>query len=248
MVGGTRRLIGAVTGPEAGVFFVRRSELIDRLDPLFYKEDVFSFLGESPHEALPIYKVAVWVKPGFAAGKDGQDFTGTGIIQIRPTNISEERELVFHRNIYINRDVFEHRSSDLLTRGEVLFNNTNSQELVGKTALFDIGGEFCCSNHITRIKVNEQMISPPYLAFILNSYQKRGIFYRVCTNWNNQSGVSSSLLRRIKIPCPSLRVQEEIIGKLETLKRDAARLRRAAEETMQDGIRQAEQAILGEQS
>jgi restriction endonuclease S subunit len=99
-----------------------------------------------------------------------------------------------------------------LKKNEILFNNTNSQELVGKTAFFDLEGEYFCSNHITRIKVNELLIHPKYLWIILNLYQQKKKFYRICTNWNNQSGINTNLLKSVKIPLPPLKVQEEIIA------------------------------------
>ena len=44
-------------------------------------------------------------------------------------------ELVFEKTIYIDASTVN--EDDMVFRGEVLFNNTNSQELVGKTVLFD---------------------------------------------------------------------------------------------------------------
>ena len=38
-------------------------------------------------------------------------------------------------------------------QGDVIFNNTNSEDLVGKTAYFDLTGNFVLSNHMTIIRV-----------------------------------------------------------------------------------------------
>lgn len=76
-----------------------------------------------------------------------------------------------------------------------IFNNTNSQELVGKTAIYKGNIPYKFSNHITRIRVNKEKIIPEFLWLILNIYQQREIFYAICTNWNNQSGVGTELLK-----------------------------------------------------
>jgi len=61
-----------------------------------------------------------------------QLFDDDGIIQLRPTNIDADRELVFHRNIYLDKALLLEKPGDVVEYGELLFNNTNSQELVGK--------------------------------------------------------------------------------------------------------------------
>jgi len=37
------------------------------------------------------------------------------------------------------------------------------------------------------------------------------VFYTLCTNWNNQSGVNNELLRSIKIPVPKIDIQKKIV-------------------------------------
>lgn len=98
-----------------------------------------------------------------------------------------------------------------IEQGEVLFNNTNSQELVGKTAIFNMNGQYVCSNHITRIKVNKEYILPEYLTIILNIYQERKVFFNTCINWNNQSGINTEMLKQYKIPVPKINIQQNII-------------------------------------
>jgi hypothetical protein len=49
-----------------------------------------------------------------------------------------------------------------LTPGDVVFNDTNSPELVGKTALFDDDAP-AFSNHMTRLRVNPDELDPGYL-------------------------------------------------------------------------------------
>ncbi len=108
----------------------------DRFDPLYYRGELFSFLETTKYETRKIKDVIENLKSGFGAGKDDQDQAEKGIIQIRPTNIGTEGNLKFDKNIYLPLELLETQQDNFLQRGDVLFNNTNSQELVGKTRLF----------------------------------------------------------------------------------------------------------------
>lgn len=193
------------------IFMVRYCNVTGkRLAPLFYSGNLYQFIDNSIFPFFCVGELVVYMKSGFASGKQDQANAENGIIQIRPTNINDDRSFVFDRNIYIDKAIVETRSADILVSGEVLFNNTNSQILVGKSIFFDLNGDYCCSNHITRIMPDESRVSAEYLTLIFNLYQRNKLFYKVCTNWNNQSGVNVEQLAQVKIPVPSLGKQKEI--------------------------------------
>lgn len=179
-----------------------------RFDPLYLYFNIQTLLKHHTFKLDKIGNCIVDIKTGFAAGTKYQADSG-GIIQIRPTNLSENWQLKFDKNIYIPKNSVY--ISDYIRKGEVLFNNTNSQELVGKTAYFDLEGNFVCSNHITRIKTKENKLLPKYLWILLNIYQNKHIFFNTCVNWNNQSGVNIELLKSYTIPIPPKEIQEQII-------------------------------------
>lgn len=176
-----------------------------RMDPIFFRYGTSQF-GKN-YKLESIGSCVIDVQSGVGAGKEDQSSEERGIIQIRPTNIDRDGLLVYEKNVYVPIDA----NMPSIEKGDVLFNNTNSQELVGKTAVFNEDKPYRFSNHITRIKVNQTKILPEYLWLILNLYQRKFIFYSICTNWNNQSGVGNELLKSIKIPLPTLVKQKEII-------------------------------------
>ncbi len=178
-----------------------------RFDPLWLLFNPKIFLKNTPFCVEALGKSIVSAKTGFAAGKENQT-NRDGIIQIRPTNLDEQGILKFDKNIYVPKDI---STEYLLQKGEVLFNNTNSQELVGKTAYFDLDGNFTSSNHITRIQTDTNRLLPQYLAIVLNVYQRNKVFFNICVNWNNQSGVNVELLKSLLIPLPPLSTQQHII-------------------------------------
>ena len=179
-----------------------------RLDPLSLKNNISDFLtGKYGSEKMK--NIILSFKSGFGAGKQDQVLDDSGIIQIRPTNIDEQGTLKFDKNVYLPIDV-SYSESDYINVDDILFNNTNSQEWVGKTAILKEKQLLLYSNHITKITVNKDVVVPDYIWLILNSYQKNKIFYSICTNWNNQSGVGLDLLRSLPIPLPPLEKQNEI--------------------------------------
>lgn len=179
--------------------------LARRMDPIFFRYGTSQF-GQK-YKLESIGSCIIDLQSGVGAGKGEQVSEANGIVQIRPTNIGKDGFLVFDKNVYVPTEA----NIPSLRENDVLFNNTNSQELVGKTAIFRENKPYRFSNHITRIRVNQDKILPEYLWLILNLYQRKSIFYSICTNWNNQSGVGNELLKSTKIPLPILKDQKEIV-------------------------------------
>ena len=217
-----------------------------RWDPLFHQSDVFTFVRDAKCDLKRLGGHVEYFITGFPAGRGDQvDEEDGGVIQIRPTNLNDDRELIFRRNVYISAKELKTRKADVLKRSEVLFNNTNSQEQVGKTVWFDLEGDYFSSNHITRIKTKSDDLNPQYLAALLNLYQRKKVFFKLCTNWNNQSGVGSDILARMPVPLPKPGRQEAIVGKLEAVRDKALALREQARADLEKAKRDIEDLILG---
>ena len=230
------------------IFTAQRRELAGwRFDPLFHSFKLWHAIEEAhvPYKKLGL--CCHYLKTGFAAGGDMQLFDDDGVIQLRPTNIDADRELIFDRNVYLDRTLLLERPDDIVKRGEVLFNNTNSQELVGKTTYMDIDGQpFFCSNHMTRIGVIEAEVNAEYLTAVLNAYQRLKVFFSLCTNWNNQSGVNVDLLRQLPIPIPKIEQQATIAAHIGSMRQEAKRLRQQAEAELETAKHRIEAMLLGE--
>jgi hypothetical protein len=155
---------------ESRIFKSQFTELTgQRWDPLFHQADVYHFVRNAKCNLERLGSYVEYFITGFPAGRGDQvDEDDGGVIQIRPTNLSDDRELIFRRNVYIAAEELKARKADVLKRSEVLFNNTNSQEQVGKTVWFDLEGDYFSSNHITRIGAKSRELDPRYLAYILN--------------------------------------------------------------------------------
>lgn len=187
------------------IFLVNRSEIENRLDPIYYGSDFTKFF-KHPF-SVRLKEVCVKLFSGFGAGKNEQTTMDDGYIQIRPTNIDNDGFLKYEKNVYVPL----HKDIPFVKKGTVLFNNTNSQEWVGKTALLMDEAQLYTSNHITSITVDSNKLIPDYLWIVLNIYQRNKVFYSICTNWNNQSGVGIDLLRSVKVPILPIATQQKIV-------------------------------------
>lgn len=117
-----------------------------------------------------------------------------------------------------------------LVHGDVLFNRTNSYELVGRTGMYDLDGDHVFASYLVRIKVDVEKLAPDYLTLFLNSDQGRQQVLSFATKGVSQANVNASNLLRIRIPLPPLSVQEELLGQIASVKlaEDSVRTRRAS--------------------
>ena len=101
-------------------------------------------------------------------------------------------------------------------QGDILFNRTNSAELVGKAAVFDStrGG---LASYVVRIECDEQLVSSRYVCGWINSPWGRRWACTVRTDCSNQSNINVSRLQRMPLPVPPLVEQREIVRRVEEL-------------------------------
>jgi type I restriction enzyme S subunit len=117
-----------------------------------------------------------------------------------------------------------------LRSGDVLFNNTNSVELVGKSALFlGFHEPVVYSNHFTRLRaVPEQLDHQYFAAWLLQQWQLK-VFENLCNRWIGQSAVKNDKLLALEIPLPPVEEQKRIAAILNEQMATVERARAAAE-------------------
>jgi type I restriction enzyme S subunit len=149
-------------------------------------------------------------RAGFACGQRDPE----GVIQLRMNNVGTRGNLIWDDVLRVPADESTIREYRLLP-GDVVFNNTNSTELVGKSALFESYDEpVVYSNHFTRLRTNLDALSPGFLAAWLNHQWLRGVFASICNRWIGQSAVKSDKLLNIEVPLPPLEEQRRIAAVL----------------------------------
>src|SRR5260221_8454765 len=93
------------------------------------------------------------MQPGFARRPNNE---AVGTPQLRTNNVSPLGNIDLSEIKYVDATKAD-ISKYSLRRGDVIFNNTNSIEWVGKTAYFDLDELYVISNHMTRIRVDERI-------------------------------------------------------------------------------------------
>lgn len=163
---------------------------------------------------VALEEICADVSPGFASGKHNSD--GTGVPHLRPMNVDRDGQI----DLSVVKSVAESNGIELMP-GDVLFNNTNSAELVGKTAVVSAReGGFAFSNHMTRIRP-EQGVNSVFVARQLHFLWMAGYMKHRCTNHVNQASISSkTLAKTIPFHLPPAAEQTRIVAKLEELLSD----------------------------
>lgn len=155
---------------------------------------------------------------GFASGEDTSD----GVAQVRMNNVTRDGNLDMSVIRRVPADT-NRVAKYALHPGDVVFNSTNSPELVGKTALFSGFKEpILFSNHFLRLRFNRDVTEPAFMSWWLNRQWQRRRFESLCTRWVNQASVRKDDLLDLELQLPALPEQRRIAEVLE----QADRLRR----------------------
>ncbi|MBE7420746.1 MAG: restriction endonuclease subunit S [Ideonella sp.] len=149
------------------------------------------------------------IEPGFASGEHNQ--TGEGVAHLRPMNVDRDGKI----DLSVTKFVSGSKDDRRLAVGDVLFNNTNSPDLVGKTAAVSVAGDFAFSNHMTRIRFADDVL-PKFGALQLHFLWMRGYFKYNCVKHVNQASVSSrTLARGVPFVWGPPATQERIVAEIE---------------------------------
>lgn len=169
------------------------------------QKNIFSNLKT---KKVPIGEIAVELKAGFSSGKFEVD--EGDIAHLRPMNVDSDCKLTWIGTKYITHSLFEEKQDYKLHKGDILFNNTNSTELVGKSCLINEDLNCGFSNHMTRIRVNTEKVHSGYLSSLFLGMFKNRTFESYCHKWVGQSGINTEILSNIPVPVPSLPEQTRI--------------------------------------
>lgn len=160
----------------------------------------------TPWPVVRLGSLLIDVQPGFASGRHNSD--GDGVPQLRPMNVNTDGRIDRNKLLYVPFD--PSKVSYRLRPGDILFNNTNSPELVGKTALFQETDAPAFSNHMTRLRVDTSQADPLYIALRLHLAWRQGWFQNHCNNHVSQASISREVLQSFEIDLPPLEIQHEI--------------------------------------
>jgi len=96
----------------------------------------------------------------------------------------------------------------IVRKGDVLFNRTNSKELVGKTCVFDLDEPMIIAGYIIRIRLNGKA-TPIYLSAFLNSDYGKQTLRAMCKAIIGQANINAQELQDIEMLIPPIELQHQ---------------------------------------
>lgn len=154
------------------------------------------------------------VKYGTSASAKGGKYK-----YLRMNNITENGYWDFEKLKYIDvEDKDFHKYS--LEKGDLVFNRTNSKELVGKTAIYDREEAVIIAGYLIRVRFDEK-VNPWFVWGHLNSRYGKTKLFNLCRNIVGMANINAKELQKIPILKPPIKLQNQfatIVEKVESIK------------------------------
>lgn len=130
-------------------------------------------------------------------------------VYIRMNNITYEGALDLSDIKRI--DVADSEIENYIVRyGDVLFNRTNSRDLVGKTCVFDRKNPMIIAGYIIRLRMNG-LVLPEYLSLFMNTRYAKKLLFSMAKGAVGQANINAKELQDISIIIPPIDEQREFL-------------------------------------
>ena len=132
-------------------------------------------------------------------------------------NISYSGELLLDDLKYISASEKEFEKYG--TRyGDLLFNRTNSKDLVGKTTIVDTETPMIIAGYLIRVRFNDQA-NPWYVSTFMNSTHMKKVLRNKCKSIIGMANINAQELQDFDIPLPPKELQDSFAEKLTHIKK-----------------------------
>ena len=182
-------------------------QLISATDELVKSQfiEMFGLPGYNIHgfAERKIRDVAIDVRYG--TSKPGSE-KGT-FPYLRMNNITYEGTLDLSDLKYIDLSG-EELEKCMVREGDLLFNRTNSRDLVGKTCVFTESEPMVIAGYIIRVRLDESVL-PIYLSVLLNTDYGKALLRSLAKGAIGQANINAQTFQNIEIIVPPRSLQEE---------------------------------------
>lgn len=139
-----------------------------------------------------------------SSAKAGDDEVGLPMIRMGNVDYSGNVDLASLKYVDLPpEDVARFGLKD----GDLLFNRTNSKELVGKTGLWIGNRQAILASYFIRLRVDEQLARPFFVWAFMNTPHMKRVLFETARGAIGQANINSRELRAFRIPLPALDVQ-----------------------------------------
>ena len=98
----------------------------------------------------------------------------------------------------------------MVQRGDVLFNRTNSKDLVGKTCCFSDDEPMIIAGYIIRLRMNGKVL-PEYLSVFMNLERSKKMLYSMAKGAVGQANINAKEVQSIEIVIPPMDIQNSFL-------------------------------------
>ena len=166
---------------------------------------------------------------------------GRGIVVLRMGNVTSEGELDLS-DIKAVELSDEELAKQRLQPGDVLFNRTNSRELVGKTGLWDGRIEAVAASYFIRVRFNSDVEHSQHFTTFMNLPTMKHRLAKIARGAVGQANINSKELRSIELPVPPLLLQKEFaarVREIRTMQAEQAASRKRLDDLFQSMLHRA---------
>ena len=152
----------------------------------------------------------------------------TGFPILRMNNITYSGEMDYRDLKYIELSDNE-KEKFLLKKGELLFNRTNSKELVGKTGLFELDTPMAFAGYLIKMKPSN-LIHSKFLLFFMNSEFMKKLLYNKAKNIVGMANINAKELEDFSIILPPIELQNKFAERIEKIEKLSFEIEEAIKE------------------
>lgn len=95
-------------------------------------------------------------------------------------------------------------------RGDVLFNRTNSKELVGKTCVYNRDEMMVLAGFVIRVRVTDRVL-PEFLSAFLNTDFSKQMLLNMCKTAIGQANINAQEMQNIGLYLPPVELQQQFV-------------------------------------
>lgn len=193
---------------EKKVFLTDFTALEKRWDPNYYRymREFRSRVESCPFPMEKLKSALSLVQYGISERATAEP---VGVPMLRMLNLQED-SWDFSDLKYIDLDE-DGRKLYGLEPGDILFNRTNSKELVGKCAVFDSTDEYVFASYLIRVRLKPNTYLPDYVVAYLSSSLGRLQIDAVSRQIAGMTNVNAEEIRNLEIPVLDWETQENIV-------------------------------------
>lgn len=115
-------------------------------------------------------------------------------------------------------------------KGDLLFNRTNSKELVGKTCVYDRDEQMVLAGFVIRVRLSDRAL-PEFVSAFLNTDFSKAMLLAKCKAAVGQANINAQEFQNIGIYVPPIEFQKEFVSFKKQVDKSKAAVQKSLDET-----------------